>query len=303
MELPRRFLPPMHMLRAFETAARLGSFTAAATELNVTQSAVSRQIRLLEDLLGANLFMRVRQSVALTEAGEIYASEIREALRRIGSATLGFKANPQGGTLKLAILPTFGTRWLAPRLPHFMAANPGINLNLVTRLLPFDFDLEPLDAAIHYGQPDWPGAEMDFLLPETVVPACSRALRARHELLRPEDLLRAPLLHLVSRPDAWERWFSTHGVADAVVHGMLLDQFALMTQAAVAGLGVALLPSFLAEDEFRRGDLVAAIDAPCHTQADGYYLACPVDRTWYPPLQALRAWLQQECKPGFEGSR
>lgn len=292
--LPRRFLPPMAVLAAFESAARLQSFTAAADELHLTQSAVSRQIRSLEELLGAELFVRQRQTVRLTVAGQAYAAEVRRALQAIAAATLGFRANPQGGTLNLAILPTFGTRWLAPRLPKFLAAHPGITINLTTRLAPFDFKVDPLDAAIHYGTPEWPGAKLDFLMQETVVPACSPALKARHRLSAPEHLLRAPLVHLVSRPDAWERWLRTAGVVFADVHGMLVDQFAVATQAAMAGMGVALLPAFLVEDELARGDLVAAVDGPLQS-TDSYYLAWPAEREDYPPLQAFRGWIQQEA--------
>jgi LysR family glycine cleavage system transcriptional activator len=123
MAIARRFLPSMSLLRAFEAAARHQSITAAAEELNLTQGAVSRQIRALEELLGSDLFLRERQTIRLTSAGETYAREIREALRRISSATLSFRANPKGGTLNLAILPTFGTRWLAPRLSGFLREN------------------------------------------------------------------------------------------------------------------------------------------------------------------------------------
>lgn len=291
MAFVRRFLPPMAILAAFESAARLQSFTGAAAELNLTQSAVSRQIRALEDLLGAALFVRERQTVRLTLAGEAYAQEIRGALRRIATATLGFKANPQGGTLNLAILPTFGTRWLAPRLPDFIAAHPGITINLATRLNPFDFQLENLDAAIHFGRHDWPGAEMEILMSETVVPACSRALCEAYGFRGAADLKRAPLLHLVSRPDAWERWFVEMGVPVDEVHGMLVDQFAMAAQAAISGLGVALLPRFLIEAELARGDLVEPVHGPV-TSEEHYYIAWPPARSGHPPLRAFRQWLR-----------
>lgn len=291
MAFPRRFLPPMPLLCAFEAAARSQSFTAAAAELNLTQSAVSRQIRALEELLGSDLFIRERQTVRLTLAGDAFAQEIRGALERISAATLGFRANPQGGTLNLAILPTFGTRWLAPRLSGFLSANPGITINLTTRFAPFDFQSETVDAAIHFGLPDWPGAELDFLMTETVVPACNRDLRDTHRFAQPADLLKAPLLHLVSRPDAWERWFKQMGTDIHDVHGMLVDQFALAAQAAISGLGVALLPRFLIEHELARGDLVEAIDGPLES-AERYYLAWPSSRSAYPPLQAFRQWLK-----------
>ncbi len=292
----------MQALRAFEACARLSSFTAAARELNLTQSAVSRQIHALEDMLGADLFVREKQTARLTVAGEAYAGEVRQALQRLATAALSFRANPQGGTIRLAILPTFGTRWLAPRLPSFLSANPGISISLVTRLEPFDFRLEALDAAIHYGMPDWSGAELDFLMPETVVPACSRAFKEQYGMRTAEDLLSVPLLHLVSRPDAWERWFNANGVGFSSVHGMLIDQFALATQAAISGLGVALLPAFLFEDEFRRGDLVEAIDAPL-VSAGCYYLAYPASRSsGYPPLECFRQWLARETETLRAGS-
>lgn len=294
MAILRRFLPSMSLLSAFEAAARHQSFTAAATELNLTQSAVSRQIRALEDILGSELFLRERQTVRLTLAGESYAQQVREALQHIATATLNFRANPHGGTLNLAILPTFGTRWLAPRLPAFVAAHPGITVNLTTRLAPFDFQVDPLDAAIHFGAPDWSGAELDLLMSETVVPACSPELRDRHRFAQPADLLAAPLLHLVSRPDAWEHWFEAMGVRPEDVRGMLIDQFATVAQAATAGLGVALLPRFLFEGEFARGDLVTALDAPVES-VGRYYLAWPTRRESYPPLQAFRDWIRREA--------
>ena len=294
--LPRRFLPPMSALAALESAARLQSFTAAAAELNLTQSAVSRQIRALEEQLGAELFVRERQTVRLSAAGAAYAQEVRRALQQIAAATLALRANPQGGTLNLAILPTFGTRWLAPRLPRFLAAHPGVTINLTTRLAPFDFAADPLDAAIHFGPPEWPGARLDFLMNERVAPACSPALRERLGLRTPADLLGAPLMHLVSRPDAWAHWLRAAGVPVAEVAevpGMLLDQFAVAAQAAIAGLGVALLPTFLIETELAQGDLVLAVNQPL-ASADDYHLAWPLAREQYPPLLAFRRWLQQE---------
>lgn len=294
---PRRFLPQMNVLCAFEASARLQSFTAAATELSLTQSAVSRQIRALEEVLGSELFIREHQTVRLTLAGEAYAHEIRGALNRISTATLGFRANPQGGTLNLAILPTFGTRWLAPRLPQFIAQNPGITINLTTRLAPFDFKTEPIDAAVHFGSAQWPGAELDFLMNETVIAACSKSFRSNHGLEKPQDLLSVPLLHLVSRPDAWERWFHVMGVEVDDVHGMLVDQFAMAAQAAISGMGVALLPRFLIENELNRGDLVEAVSGSMES-LEKYYLAWPIDRSTYPPLQAFRSWLQSFAQKG-----
>ncbi|ALM81982.1 LysR substrate-binding domain-containing protein [Bordetella sp. N] len=295
MPFQRRFLPPIPVLMAFEAAARLQSFTAAAAELCITQGAVSRQIRLLEEQLGAPVFVRERQTVRLTKTGASYAREIGDALRRISNATLNFRANPDGGTLNLAILPTFGTRWLAPRLPDFVAAHPGITINLTTRLAPFDFNMDTVDAAIHHGVEAWSGAELDFLMHETVVPACSREFLAANAIARPADLLRVLLLHLATRPEEWRRWFEHHGLRPGDVPGMFMDQFAVAAQAAISGLGVALLPRFLIEGELERGDLVLACDAPMESK-ESYWLAWPSTRADYPPLQAFRAWLKAQAK-------
>ena len=295
MTIPRRFLPPTALLCAFDAAARSQSFTVAARELHLTQSAVSRQIRALEEILGSELFHREKQKVKLTLAGNAYAREIRDALSRISNATLNFRATPGGGALHLAVLPTFGARWLMPRLPGFLAAHPDIVVHLTTRLAPFDFRLETVDAAIHFGQPEWPGGQLDFLMPERVVPVCSPALKQRFGFAEPADLVAAPLLHLVSRPDAWERWFATMAVDAGEVHGMLLDQFALGMEAARADLGVALLPEFLVAAELQAGALVRAVDMSVASDG-GYYLAWPDIHTLHPPLEAFRRWIADEAR-------
>lgn len=289
---PRRFLPSTTYLRAFEAAARTGSVTAAARALNLTQSAVSRQILALEAQLGVALFHRERQTIRLTLAGDAYAREVREALRKISAASLSLRANPKGGTLNLACLPTWGARWLVPRLPDFLARAPGVTVNLLTRLVPFDFARDPFDAAIHFGLPEWPGARLQLLHRETVLPLCSPEMRACHGFASAADLRRAPLLHLDTRPDAWERWLMQEGASADGVHGMLFDQFATLAQAAVSGLGVALLPTLLVDEERRSGRLVVAFDAPM-TSDEAYYLVWPPEREDHPPLRALRDWLAE----------
>ncbi|WP_192258602.1 LysR family transcriptional regulator [Mesorhizobium caraganae] len=289
----RRFVPSLSLLMAFEAAARTGSVTTAASELSLTQSAVSRQIKMLEEQLGVELFHRERQTIRLTGGGEVYAREIRESLRKISAASLMLRTNPLGGTLTLAILPTFGTRWLAPRLPGFLAANPGITINLVTKLSPFDFRLEPIDAAIHFGTAEWPGGDLTLLRSETVIPACSQELRHFHQFRYPIDLKKVPLLHLTTRPRAWERWFAMNGEPTQPVPGMLFDQFATAAQAAIASMGVGLLPQFLIEDELATGKLVSALDLPMKS-AEAYYLAWPHEREKHPPLVSFRNWLVAE---------
>jgi LysR family transcriptional regulator, glycine cleavage system transcriptional activator len=290
---PRRFLPSFSLLAAFEAAARTGSVTAAANELGLTQSAVSRQISALEKQLGVALFLRERQTIQLTLAGDSYAREVREALRRISNASLNLRANPLGGTLNLAILPFFGTRWLTPRIGAFLDLHPGVVVNLVTRLEPFDLRFDTLDAAIHFGPPRWPGAALTFLMDEVVVPVCSPDFRRKHAIVAEQDLLSVPLLHLNTRPDAWESWFRQNGIAFDSLHGMLFDQFLPMVEAAASGLGAALLPQFLIRREIEQGLVVPAVENRVMATAQ-YHLAYLPDRATYPPLAAFRDWILAE---------
>ena len=159
METTRRLFPSISSLRALEALDRLGSASAAAEELALTQSAVSRQLQTLENQLGVELISRDRKRLSLTPAAQEYVAEIRQGLNHIAQASLKLHVAPVGGTLNLAILPTFGMRWLVPRLPHFARLHPDITINMSTRLRPFNFTAEPFDAALHFGEPDWPGTE------------------------------------------------------------------------------------------------------------------------------------------------
>ncbi|MBF0859528.1 LysR family transcriptional regulator [Gluconobacter sp. LMG 31484] len=307
MTIARRFLPSTSLLYSFEASARHQSFTAAADELNLTQSAVSRHIRALESHLGAELFLRERQTVRLTRAGENYAREIREALKHISAATLAFRANPAGGTINLGVLPTLGTRWLTPRLVRFMTEHPDITVHLHTRLQPFDFSGDPLDAAIHFGLPEWPGAELSLLMPEDIVVVCSPGFADKMEFSSCEDLLTAPLLHLVSRPNAWEQWFITQNVKAISLHGPLFDQFSFIIVAALHGAGCALIPRFLIQEELAAGTLIELLAPPLRSEA-AYYFVRPMTHTASDSVQLFRKWLAQEAvynntKPSSHFSR
>ena len=274
----RSLLPSLGALQAFEAAARHGSFTRAAEELNLTQGAVSRQVAALEQTLGVPLFERVRQRVTLTPAGLAYAAEVRDALSRIAAATMSAMAfRGAGGTLALAILPTFGTRWLIPRLPDFFQKHPEVTINFATRIRPFDFRQEPLDAAIHFGDPHWPGAAMHRLMGEVIVPVASPALIARVGLKAPPTCC-ARRCSAVDPPARLGRMAGAQGLAPAqALLGPSFEQFAMVAQAAVAGLGMAIVPRMLVEEELRSGALAVPFDRPIDSR-QGYWLVYPEEK-------------------------
>jgi DNA-binding transcriptional LysR family regulator len=284
----RRFLPSIPALLAFEATARLGSATAAAQELSLTQSGISRQLKTLEDQIGADLFAREGRALVLTPAGRDYGVQVRDILMRLGSASVAAGANPLGGALNLAILPAFGMHWLAPRLADFARAHPEVTVNLSTRLAPFDFRAAPFDAAIHFGRKDWPGAQHLHLMPENVV-----AVAAPGTVAQGADagaLAHLPLLHLDTRPRAWARWFAAQDLPPPGTAGMVFDQFSTMAQAAIHGLGVALLPDFVAEAHLRSGALARAATDMGQSIGD-YYLVWPAERPDPPSLASFRLWL------------
>ena len=295
MIAPRRYLPSVSALLAFEAAARLGSATRAATELSLTQSAISRQIKTLEEQLGVALMARQGRALVLTPVGTEYVREVREILGRLAQASINARTERQSGTLTLAILPAFGMHWLALRLSDFSAAHPEVTVNLSTRLRPFALGSSPFDAAIHFGHEDWPGVHYLPLLPEIVVPVCAPDL-AGAPFDNPLALLAHPLLHLETRPRAWSRWFEALGLDAPPQHGMMFDQFATMAQAAVHGLGIALLPTFVAAPYLKETQLVLASDKT-NESIGSYYLVWPDDRPALPALVAFRDWLQLQADP------
>nr|WP_155132753.1 LysR substrate-binding domain-containing protein [Pseudovibrio flavus] len=282
---------------AFECAARHGSFTRAAEELFLTQGAVSKQVRLLEGRLGVELFRRVRQRIVLTDAGRLYLHDIRGTLEKMTNATrqvMSFAGSAD--VLNLAVLPTFGTRWLAPRLPRFHERYPKASFNLTVRLTPFDFEVEPFDGAIHFGEPVWAGAFAEPLFHEDVIPVASRAFRDRYMIRKPEDLAGVLRLHQSTRPDAWQKWFQQAGVeTDTAFQGPRFDQFSMISQAAVSGLGAALVPRFFVEDELASGSLVKLFDIS-QRQPSAYHFVYPVNRTLRPVVSAFKSWLIEEAR-------
>ncbi|WP_037990304.1 LysR family transcriptional regulator [Tepidiphilus margaritifer] len=299
----RKKIPSTMALTAFEAAARHESFTRAAEELALTQSAVCRQIGALEDFLGVALFRRTRRGVQLTEAGRAYSRQVALRLEALERDTLAVMSGQGAGTLELAVVPTFATRWLLPRLGAFRALHPEVVIHMETRTRPFLFDDTPFDAAIYFGEAGWPGTEAHFLMPEFPVPVCSPALPGARPGLSPQEVARLPLLQQSTRPYAWRQWFEAAGMR--VAHdmaGMRLELFSMLAQAAIERMGVALIPPFLIERELAAGELMI----PCNrsfVSRRAYYLIVPERKAERQALAAFRQWLVAEAGRSHESVR
>ncbi|MEW6098291.1 MAG: LysR substrate-binding domain-containing protein [Pseudomonadota bacterium] len=296
----RRKIPSTQALVCFEAAARHESFTKAAEELALTQSAVCRQIGSLEEYLGVPLFRRTRRGVVLTEAGAAYARRIAPRLEAVERDTLALMAHPgAAGTLDLAVVPTFATRWLVPRLPRLAARHPELVLNLETRTRPFLFAETEFDAALYAGTPaqlaNWPGVEAVPLLREDLAPVCSPALLGGRRSLGAHELAALPLLQQSTRPHAWGQWFEAQGVHHpGASAGPRYELFSMLAMAAAHGMGVALIPPLLIEAELARGELVIACE-PAQPGERWYYLVLPERKVGDPLLGRLREWIMDEA--------
>lgn len=311
--MPRR-LPSLNALRAFESAGRHLSFSRAADELCVTQGAVSRQIKALEDMLGFPLFQRMTRAIELTDRGREYLPAVCEAFDRLEQATIRLSKKDNHSIITVNVLPTFAMRWLIPRMPSFVARHPNIEVRMITSIRPVSFWRDDIDLAIRVGQPpavsatgggpritlqmvdDWTGVRSDRLMSDVLVPVCTRTLRKRLPARpRPADLQQLPLLHMASRASAWPDWFKAAGIAfhDAGEHASY-GHFFLVLEEALKGNGVALVPHALAEADIATGRLVIAVDF--HAESAGaYYLLCPDHRAESHPIQVFREWLLSEC--------
>lgn len=297
----RRRIPATHTLLCFEAAARHESYTRAAQELALTQSAVSRQIAALERLVGQTLFQRTRHGVALTARGAAYAQQVRQRLQALEQDTLeAMSGTGEGQAIRLAAVPTFATRWLVPRLPALAAIHPGIVVHIETRTRPFLFADAAVDAALYAGTPEqvanWAGTRSVQLLHEALVPVCAPALRKRGRPLSPAQLAELPLLQQSTRPLAWRHWFDHLSVAaPKALAGPRYEVFSMTAAAAIAGMGVALMPRLLVEEELASGTLVEA----CRTVGYGdraYYLVLPERQESSMALRHFSDWLQATAR-------
>lgn len=292
----RRKIPTTAALAVFESAARHRSFTLAAAEQAMTQSAVSRQVAALEAFLGVKLFRRTRRGVVLTDAGRRYGEQVGARLEEMERDTLALMASRgQGGTLELAVVPTFATKWLLPRLGAFQRQHEGVLVNLTPRTRPFLFDGTPFDAAIHAGEAGWPGTDAHFLMRENLIAVASPELIAPRRVLKADELGRMPLLQQSTRPHAWRHWFESAGVRSPNdMAGPRYELFSMLTEAAIHGLGAALIPRFMVEDELERGRLVEVVRHR-YLSDRSYTLIHPQRHAEHPVFSVFRDWLVAEA--------
>lgn len=296
-----RKLPSLQSLQCFESAARHESYTRAAHELSLTQGAVSRRIAALEDFVGARLFRRTRHGVRLTEEGAAYVRRIAGRLDGLERDTLDAMARQgAGGSIRLAAVPTFATRWLLPRLPVFAQRHPRILVHIDARTRPFLFAETGHDAALYAGTVDqvagWPGTRALTLMREDVVPVASPSLMAGRKRWTPTTLARAPLLQQSTRPEAWRQWFAAMGVdAPEALGGPRYEQFSMAAMAAASGLGVALVPKMLIESELACGELVVACDRPLRGDRH-YHLVIPEAHADSATLRQFADWLGEAAQ-------
>ena len=288
-------LPSLSLLRSFEAAAKHQSFTLAAEELRITQSAVSRMVRELEAIVGVTLFRPAGRGVALTEAGRNMADQLHTDLDRLRQTMRNAgAAGDRMQTLSIGVLPTFGSRWLAPRLADFRAEHPKVQFALHSRAEPFDMAREGIDLAIHFGRKEWIDGALTELCPEDLVAVSAPLLAERYDVSTAADLIRLPLMHLQTRSTSWPVYFDSLGLAaDHARQGALFDQFSTMIAAAIHGLGAAIVPSYLIEAELAQGTLVV-LGSP--KQSDGmYYVVTP--RGVANPIAAIfRDWMVGQAR-------
>ncbi|KQZ99113.1 MAG: LysR substrate-binding domain-containing protein [Achromobacter sp.] len=294
--MEKRLMPSMMALQCFEAVARHMSFTRAAEELHMTQSAISKQIAQLEALLRNPLFLRVRRRLQLTPAGALYQSEVKAILNQVDMASRDIQTyGSETQVLTIGTQPTFGSRWLIPRLQRFMAAHPDIQLKVRSETHPFDLMQAKIDISFFFGHGALPGAQCVELFEADVVPVCSPAILHGGRPDSLDALSRQTLIQCASRPEAWHDYFSRQQFqSDRSYLGPRFDTFYMCVRAAEGGCGIALTPRLLAEEELQAGKLVIPWD---YVQpSDGaYFVAYSEHSAEVPKIKQFVAWVQDEA--------
>jgi LysR family transcriptional regulator of beta-lactamase len=279
---------PLNALRAFEAAARHLNVTRAALELRVTQAAVSHHIKLLEDQLGAPLFRRLPRGLTLTDEGAALAPMLSDAFNRMAATLERIASGRLREIVNVGVVGTFATGWLLPRLPGFAALHPDVDLRIMTNNNRVDLAGDGLDLAIKYGDGAWHGTDAVPILEAPMTPLCAAGIARR--LTTPGDLGREVLLRSY-RPDEWKLWFEAAGVATPPIRGPIFDASPTMASAAASGVGVALLPERLFEQDLASGRLVQPFNL-C-IDAGRYWLTRLKSRPETAAMAAVREWLQE----------
>jgi len=289
-----RQLPPLNHLKAFESAGRLGSFANAASELGVSDSAISQHVRSLEDFLGAPLFLRSYSGVTLTEAGNDYLPHLTSALDLIETASTEFRKTHLTGALRVSVVPSLGSRWLLPRLEQFSRAYPHISVEPLITPQIVRLGEGEADIAIRHGNGNWIDADVSFLRDEKLVPVAAPDYIRRKKVNSVRELLECPLLSASARRLEWPHWFVSQGVSlPASQRFITYDTIALAIDAAIAGIGVSLVDRSLVSEDIRLRRLKIVFDFPV-SGLGAYFVAMPKMKTTSPKAIAFRNWLIAE---------
>ena len=298
-----RKLPPLNALKAFEAAARHLSFAKAAEELNVTPAAISHQIKSLEATLGVVLFRRMTRSLLLTERGQAALPILREGFDKLAEGAEQLRRPDGGGPLTVSVVPSFGAKWLVPRLERFRAAHPDIEIRIDATDTIANFARDGVDVGLRYGTGNYPGLRVDRLMTERTMPVCSpKLLEGAHPLCRPEDLAHHTLLHVEwqtldeSVPN-WRMWLLAAGVEGVdPERGPRFSMETMVVQAAIEGHGVALIGDVLVQDDIDAGRLVRPFDVSLsEPQAFAYYVVSPEATAEQPKVADFRRWVIEEA--------
>ena len=286
-----RRLPPLNSLKNFEAAGRLLSFTAAARELNVTQAAVSHQIKVIEDFLGVALFDRYPRRLALSEQGKALLPEVIEAFDRVSQAVAAINREQYSNVLSVRLAPSFAAKWLSPRLKYFWLQYPEIDLRLYHAHGAVDFEREEIDIAVTYGKGDWPGVAVDKLLSLDFFPVCSPAFLHNDKPLNDISNLRYYALLHDANYECWRDWLELAGIDDIEANrGTVIDDTNVLIQAAIDGQGIALGSTTFVEDLLESGRLVKPFDVTLVNEF-AYYVVYPEVHLKNPAVRAFKEWL------------
>jgi LysR family glycine cleavage system transcriptional activator len=298
--------PPLKAVRYFEAAARHLSFSKAAEELNVTHSAISHQIKALEEWVGQPLFDRTGRALRLTEAGRQFLPPVRSAFQQLADAAQDLRQLCHGGPLTVSVLPSLASKWLVPRLYDFRAKHPEIEVRISATDRVEQIGQGGIDIAIRYGRGRWPGVETELLLQDDLFPICSPALlNGDAPLKEPSDLQHFNLLNdstwEAARFDFWHQWLAQAGVTGLELKGGFSFNYSnLLVQAAVDGLGIALGNTLLAGDDLKAGRLVKPFDITISLDT-AYYIVYGRDALKRPKIRVFRDWLVDQIAPFRDG--